>query len=110
MGILPGVANSQAMVLDPSDTVPEENAVATDLQCVLPPTSGVAAATKPTPEVDNRFEELGGNASPGPATKTRHTLLLHLRLTLKMQATKRELYKRTHFGTRLSRQQNGPYS
>ena len=47
MGILPGVANSQAMVLDPSDTVPVEDAVATDLQCVLPPHIGGAAAAKP---------------------------------------------------------------
>ena len=74
MGILPGAANSQAMVLDPSDTVPEEDAVATDCAVDVPHHVGGCSCRKPAPEIDNRFEEAGGKASPGPATKTRtHT-------------------------------------
>ena len=99
MGILPGAANSQATVLDPSDTVPVDDAVATDVQCVLPHHVGGCSCRDPTPEIDNRLQEVGGN--PAPATKTRtHTLLLNPRLALKkrIQARKRELYKRTHLG------------
>ena len=45
MGILPGVANSQATVLEPSDPVPVGDAVATDCAvCPPPPRWGVAAA------------------------------------------------------------------
>ena len=47
-----------------------------------PPHVGGAAAAKPAPEIDNRFEEAGGKASPGPATKHAHTLPSPLRLTL----------------------------
>ena len=74
-------------MLEPSDPVPVDDAVATDLQCVLPPHVGGAAAAKPTPEIDNRFEEAGGKASPGPATKHAHTLIPPLRLTLKEKDT-----------------------
>ena len=48
---------------------------------------GVAAAAKPAPEIDNRFEEAGGKASPGPATKHAHTPIPPLRLTLKEKET-----------------------
>ena len=68
MGILPGVANSQATVLDPGDTVPVGDAVATDVQCVLPHHVGGCSCREPTPEIDNRLQEVGGN--PAPATKT----------------------------------------
>ena len=44
---------------------------------------GGAAATKPAPEIDNRFEEAGGKASPGPATKHANTLHSSLRLYFK---------------------------
>ena len=111
MGILPGVANSQATVLDPSDTVPVDDAVATDVQCVLPHHVGGCSCREPTPEIDNRLQEVGGN--PAPATKTRtHTLLLHTRLTLKEKDPVHEegVRQRTHFGTRLSRPQIGPYT
>ena len=111
MGILPGVANSQATVLDPSDTVPVDDAVATDVQCVLPHHVGGCSCREPTPEIDNRLQEVGGN--PAPATKTRtHTLLHHLRLTLKekTQPTKRDLYKEPIFGTRLSGSRIGLYT
>ena len=112
MGILPGVANSQATVLDPDDTVPVGDAVATLGAVCVPHHVGGCSCREPTPEIDNWFEEVGGKASPGLATRHANTLHSPLRLTLKkkMQATKRELYKRTHFGTRLSRQQIGPYS
>ena len=99
MGILPGVANSQATVLDPSDTVPEGDAVATDVQCVLPHHVGGCSCREPTPEIDNRLQEVGGN--PAPATKTRtQTLLPHTRLPLKekIQSTKRELDKKPILG------------
>ena len=54
---------------------------------------GGAAAAKPAPEIDNRFEEGGGKASPGPATKHANTLHSPLRLTLKrkIQNSKRDL-------------------
>ena len=45
---LPGVANNQATVqVTPCAPVPVDDAVATDLQCVLPPHVGGAAATMP---------------------------------------------------------------
>ena len=73
MGILPGAANSQATVLD---TVPVDDAVATDVQCVLPHHIGGCSCREPTPEIDNRLQEVGGN--PAPATKTRtHTASTH---------------------------------
>ena len=71
MGNLPGVDGNQATVLKPSDPVPVEDAVATDLQCVLPPHVGDAAAAMPAPEIDNRFEEAGGQSQPRPSHKTR---------------------------------------
>ena len=55
MGILPGVANSQATVLDPSDTVPVDDAVATDVQCVLPHHIGGCSCREPTPEIGIRL-------------------------------------------------------
>ena len=70
MGILPGAATSQTMVLD--------DAVATDVQCALPLHIGGCSCREPTPEIDIRSQEVGGN--PAPATKTRHTLLLHTRI------------------------------
>ena len=35
-----------------------------------PPHVGGAAATKPAPEIDNRFEEAGGQSQPQPSHKT----------------------------------------
>ena len=81
------------------------------VQCVLPHHVGGCSCREPTPEIDNRLQEVGGN--PAPATKTRtHTLLHHLRLTLKekTQPTKRDLYKEPIFGTRLSGPQVGLYT
>ena len=65
-----------------------------------PPHVGGAAAAKPTTEVKNRFEEAGGKASPGPATKHAHTLIPPLRLTLKkrIQNSKREADKEPILG------------
>ena len=69
MGILPGAANSQATVLDPSDTVPVGDAVATDYAVCAPPTRwGLQLPLSPRPEIDNRFDEEGGKASPGAHT------------------------------------------
>ena len=69
------------------------------MQCVPPLHVGGCSCREPTPEIDNRLQEVGGN--PAPATKTRtHTLLHHLRLTLKekTQPTKRDLYKEPILG------------
>ena len=72
MGILPGVANIQATVLDPGDTMPVGDAVATVGAVCVPHHVGVCSCRDPTPEIDNRLQEVGGN--PAPATKTRtHT-------------------------------------
>ena len=68
MGILPGVANSQATVLDPSDTVPVGDAVATVGAVCVPHHVGVCSCREPAPEIDNRFRRGGKKA--GPATKT----------------------------------------
>ena len=67
MGILPGAANSQATVLDPSDTVPVDDAVATVGAVCVPHHIGVCSCHKPALEIDNRFEESGGQ-SPGTRT------------------------------------------
>ena len=66
MGILPGAANSQAMVLD---TVPVDDAVATEDAVCVPPHVGGCSCHEPTPEIDNPLQEVGGN--PAPATKPR---------------------------------------
>ena len=110
MGILPGVANSQATVLDPSDTVPVGDAVATDCAVDVPHHVGGCSCRKPAPEIDNRFEEVGTKLAQLP--KHAHTLLLHSRLTLKEKDAGHEegAIQRTHFGTRLSRPQIGPYT
>ena len=65
-----------------------------------PPHVGGAAAAKPALEIDNRFEEVGGKESLGLATRHANTLHSPLRLALKkkMQATKRELYKKPILG------------
>ena len=62
MGILPGAANSQATVLDPSDTVPEGDAVATDCAVDVPHHVGGQLLLKPAPEIDTRSEEVGTRA------------------------------------------------
>ena len=61
-------------MLEPSDPVPVEDAVATvGAVCALPHVGGAAAA-KPAPEIDNRFEEAGGQSQSRPSHKTRiHT-------------------------------------
>ena len=72
MGILPGAANSQTSVLD--------DAVATEDAVCVPRHVGGCSCREPTPEVDNRLQEVGGN--PAPATKPcKHTLFHHSRLT-----------------------------
>ena len=47
MGILPGVANSQATVLEPSDPVPVEMLLQLVDAVCAPPHVGVAAAASP---------------------------------------------------------------
>ena len=107
MGILPGAANSQATVLD---TVPVDDAVATDVQCVLPHHVGGCSCREPTPEIDNRLQEVGGN--PAPATKTRtHTASTHKTYFKGKDPVHEErVRQKTHFGTRLSRPQIGLYT
>ena len=48
-----------------------------------PPTLGVQLPQSPPPEIDNQFEEAGGQ-SPDTATKHTHTLLSSLHLALKV--------------------------
>ena len=80
MGNLPGVDGNQATVLDPSDPVPVEDAVATNWCSVCPPPMlGVQLPQSPPPEIDNQFEEVGGQ---NPDTATKHTPTSLPRLTL----------------------------
>ena len=78
-GDLPGVDNNQApvQVLDPAVGLLKMLSQLIDAVDV-PLHIGVAAAAKPAPEIDNQFEEAGGNASLSPAA---HTLIPSLRLT-----------------------------
>ena len=75
-GNLPGVDDNQATVQDNHSLLLCLLKMLSQLivQCVPPHHVGVAAAAKPAPEIDNQFEEAGGKASPGPATKHVHTL------------------------------------
>ena len=94
MGILPGVDNDQATVQDNHRLLLGlfEDAEATDCAVDVPHHVGGCSCRKPAPEIDNRFEEAGGKASPGPATRHANTLHSPLRLTLKkkIQNSKRE--------------------
>ena len=71
-GDLPGVDSDKDTVL--GDPVPEDAVPQLICSVCSLPHIGVAAAAKPAPEIDNRFEEAGGKASPGPATKHANTL------------------------------------
>ena len=58
--------------LNLSDPVPVEDAVATNWCSVCsPPRLGVQLPQSPPPEIDNRFEEAGGQSQPRPSHKTR---------------------------------------
>ena len=92
MGILPGVA------------------VATDVQCVLPHHVGGCSCRDPTPEIDIRFEEVGGN--PARATKTRTHTAFTLKTYFKGKDPDHEegAIQKNPFGTRLSRLRIGLYT
>ena len=85
-------------MLDPGDTVPVGDAVATVGAVCVPHHVGVCSCREPALEIDNWLEEAGTKASHGQNTRTH--CIHHLRLTLKekMQATKRELYKEPILG------------
>ena len=58
-------------MLEPSDPMPAEDAAATDCAVLAPPHVRGVVAAKPAPEIDNWFEEGGGQSQPRPSHKTR---------------------------------------
>ena len=93
-------------MLDPSDTVPVDDAVATDVQCVLPHHVGGCSCREPTLEIDNWLQEVGGN--PAPATKTHtHTASTHKTYFKEKDPGHEEgSIQKTHIGTRLIKAAN----
>ena len=92
MGILPGVA------------------VATEDAVCVPPHVGGCSYHNPTPEIDNRLQEVGGN--PAPATKTRTHTAFTLKTYFKGKDPDHEegAIQKNPFGTRLSRPRIGLYT
>ena len=74
---LPGVDDNQArvQVLRPRSG-PVEDAIATEDAVCAPPHVGDAAAVMPAPEIDNRFEEVGGNPAPAQLQTHAHTAFI----------------------------------
>ena len=112
MGILPGVDNDQATVQDNHRLLLGLLKMRLQLlvQCVFPTTLGFAAAAIPHRKSTTGYKRW--EAIQPQLQKYAHTLLLHSRLTLKEKDPVHEegVRQRTHFGTRLSRPQIGPYT